>query len=579
MSTPLTVQFGNWVPDSANVPQPVTGRGISLPLADCNNVYFANSNYVSLPLPVAIGLALPGQCLGAFTAIDQAGKPQVYAGTQTHLYHWNGASWDQIDGGLQFFASSWSFAQFGNNVIAAFAPPQVQTLSSFWFGTVGTRFLTIPIGGSAFTYPTGAPSGSCVGVINQFAVAGNIWIPGPNTGSFVSLGTGNGITKTFSTTLANVPLAPFYVYAGAFPALGAITTAVDNGLGAFSTTGMSGTVNYSTGLISLTFTTAPVTGTAIQAYYLQAFPYRVQWSQIANQTSWPIPLTNAALAAQSGYEDLDPEFGGVMAIAGFPQFGIVLQRFGVSRMSYVGGSVVFSFAPFERKRGAISPHAAAAVGSSVYFVSDDGFYVTDGNSVIPIGTSEDDSVGVDGWFQDNVNEAAVSAISAGYDAATRSIYFAIPTGSNTAPDTLVLYNPLMRKWTKAAIATDLVWNDNSGSAHQLGVITQAHKYALLTGAPGLGYVETVDMFYPDGNVRTTTGVKPLIQSTDAPRARMGSRRDVNDAVAYTGDVARDSFSRICPLFSQGYLNRVRVSSSAAKSISGAMLYQEMGGPV
>lgn len=577
MPTPLTVEFGSWVPDLANQPQPVVQKGLELPIADCNNVYFANSNYASLPSPVALGVGLPTQCLGAFTAIDQAGLPQIYAGTQTHLYHWNGASWDQIDGGLQFFAASWSFAQFGNNVIAAFAPPQVSTLSSFWFGTVGTRFLTIPIGGAAFNYPTGAPSGSCVGVINQFAVAGNIWIPG--TASFISLGTGNGVTQTFSATLANVPVAPFYVYAGSFPALGALVTAVDNGSGSLSTTGMSGTINYSTGLISLTFTTAPVTGTAIQAYYLQSFPYRVQWSAIANQSNWPIPLTNTALAFQSGYEDLTPEFGGVMAIAGFPQFGIVFQRFGVTRMSYVGGQVVFSFAPFERKRGPVSAHAVAAVGSSAYFISDDGFYQCDGNSVIPIGTSPDGSIGVDGWFQSNVNGAALSAISAGYDAATRSIYFAIPTGTNTVPDTLVLYNPLMQKWTKAAIPAEFVWSDNSGSAHKLGLINQAHTYAGLTGAPALGYVETVDMFWVDGMVRTTTGVKPLIQSTDIPRVRMGSRRDMNDSIAYTSDSARNSFSRICSLFSEGQFQRVRLSSASATAITGAILYQEAGGSV
>lgn len=580
MPQPLLVQFGNWVPDAANQPTPVTGPGVSLPLADCLNVYFANSNYQSFPTAAAIGAALPSQCLGAFTALDQEGSPQIYAGTQTHLYHWNGASWDVVDGGLVFFASSWSFAQFGSNVIASFAPPQVSALASFWYGTVGTRFLSIPIGGTAFTYPSGAPSGSCVGVVNQFAVIGNVWVPGPTSGGFVQMGTGNGTTKVFSTTLANVPLAPFYVYAGSFPTGGGELSAVDNGLGVLSTTGLTGTVNYSTGVLTLTFTAAPPAAAKIQAYYLNAFPYRVQWSQIANQLSWPTPLTNTALAAQSGYEDLDSSFGAVLAIAGFPQFGIVFQRFGITRMSYVGSQVVFSFAPFEKKRGAISGHAVVAVGQLVYFLADDGFWMTDGSQTSSIGTSPDnDQQGIDNWFAENVNQNALQVISAGYDATIRSVLFAVPTGSHTIPDTLLIYNPGMQKWTKAALSAEFVWSDNTGAKHQLGIVNQAHKYATLSGAPAAGYVESADMIFPDGMTRYATGVRPIVQCTDVPVARMGVRASEMDAVAYTADAAPDKFSRICPVFAQGNLQRVRVTSSNAQAMTGAVVYFETGGGV
>jgi hypothetical protein len=578
----LSVMFGPWVPDVANIPVPVSATVMEVPVADCLNVYFANGNYRSLPTAVEQGTPLPAQCLGCFTAIDQEGSPQVYAGTRTHLYHWNGSGWTDVSGGQTFFAAAWSFAQFGPFIIAAFTPPQVSVLYSFWFGTVGTRFQSMAIGGSAFAPPTGSPSGSVVGVINQFAVLGDIWSPpsgSVSTESFVEIGVGNNVQTTFTTTLTNVPLAPFYVYAGSFASGPYPTIAcVDNGEGVFSTPGMTGTVNYVTGVVTLTFTLPPTPTDYIQVFALNSFPYRVQWSAIGDQTQWPTPLTNAALAVQAGYEDLTADFGQVQYIAGFPQFGIVFQRFGITRMTYVGGSVVFTFAPYEKKHGALNRNCVIAVDQTVYFVSDEGFYSTDGNSVTPIGTSADQTVGIDQWFKTNVNQAALGAISAGYDANTRSVMFAVPTGANTLPDTLLLYNPVMQRWTKAAIAVELLWADNTGAKHQIGIIDQAHTYATLTGSTQAGYVESCDLTWPDGMTRYAVDVRPIIACTDTPTAQIGTRNAMDLPVKYSRDQARNKLTKLCSIRAHGQFTRVRISSSAAAALTGAGIYSQTGGP-
>lgn len=579
MSDTVSLMFGPWVPDFANVPVPVSSAVMEVPAADCSNVYFANGRYQSLPGSVAQGTALPGQCLGAITVIDQEGSPQIYAGTATKLYWWNGAGWTDVSNGFTFLAASWSFAQFGSDVLACFAPPQDSQIYDIWYGTVSTRYLTMPIGGTGFSIPNGVIAGSVVGVVNQFAVIGDVWVDV----DYMPLGNGNGVQTVFTTTLTQTPIAPCYVYAGQISAgigeSGPLVACLDNGAGAFAVTGMTGTINYNTGLITLTFTTPPPTGSVVQATYLQSFPYRVQWSAIANDSSFPTPLTQAALAAQSSYEDLSADFGRVQAIIGFPQYGVVLQRSGITRMTYVGGDVVFSFAPYEKKHGAVSRLAIVVVGNVIYYVSDEGFYATDGNSAFSIGTTENGSVGVDQWFKDNVNPAAIQNISAGYDFNTRCVVFAIPTGSNMLPDTLVFYSPASTQWTKAAVPVELVFADyNSAGQHRLGMFNQAHTFATLSGPTMAGYVESADVFWPDGNTRYTFGIKPVIACTDTPTARAGVRSTMDEAIRYTPDVARDKFTKVCNVTAHGMNTRVRVSSTAFSTLTGAQLITDDGGP-
>lgn len=79
-----------------------------------------------------------------------------------------------------------------------------------------------------------------------------------------SYGTADGTVGPFTHTAAVTPV----VYGGVTVTCGTIT-ATDNGSGTLSGTGVaSGTINYSTGAISITFSSAPTSGTAITVSYL-----------------------------------------------------------------------------------------------------------------------------------------------------------------------------------------------------------------------------------------------------------------------------------------------------------------------
>ena len=476
------LSFGPWLPDGANLAFGFPGQfnATPVPLADCLNVYFAQGAYRSLPGFSGVGSALASAALGAYTALDTSGNPQVYAGAGSDLYHFTGSAWVSVSKGAGAYsgAAHWSFIDFGGCILATDGIHALQDMT---------------VGGGAFADVTAAPIGNVLGVIGQFVLVGDI----------VS------------------------------------------------------------GLVSDT-----------------NVPYRVYWPALGDPTTWPTPLTDAAIAAQSGFEDLDQDFGRVMFIGGGPQMGIILQRHGITRATYQGGDTVFAFLPYERKRGLIARGAAVQVGPVTHFIADDGFQMTDGSQVVPTGTAQ--NAALDKWFWSNVNQSSLASIRAGWDADKRCVAYAIPTGSRTVPDTLLMLSPESGQWTKSAIPSEMLFTDNDGSRHRLGLFSAAHQLGYLTGTPASGYCETYDISFVDARARSVSEAQPNIVCTDAPTMRITAKSSADDpAPNVTGDIGRDTFTKRCTFDPppEGLFVRARVTSAAAQAIQGATLYTEQGGAV
>lgn len=659
MADPLTLTYGPWAPDLANVAVqiPATNGPVPVPCADVLNVYYSNGAYRSLPAPATVSFGgLPAQCAGAFTPIDAAGFPFPHAMTIAGalcsfipVVGWGPGL--NLTGGVAI--AGCTFAAFNNLIVLQANAAQVALLTAaplFGFqiqsgsianinGPMGQVLATVgqfvmvgdicdtPHAFTTYAAPqfTGQIAGVTLTVTNYSAtstqsiqlgeqvtgtgVAAGTYITafgtgtggngtytvnisqsvGPvtmncNTGIF--LGLGNGVQTAFALNGQTTNMPP--VYPGSVKITAGSVIGYDNPASAvpgtntpITGTGIAGSsfVNYDEPVFSITYTVAPAANVPVLLSYGAAYRCRVQWSAIGNAKSWPTPLTNAAIAAQSSYEDLESEYGPVMFIAGYPLYGVIFQRNAITRASYVGGNVVFSFQVYARGQGLIVRTAAVQVGNIIYFLSDAGFLMTDGANVTPIGTASDNSAGVDKWFFSNVNLAALNAIKSGYDARLRCVFFAIPTGSNTLPDTLLIFNVLANRWTRASTATEIIWTDSDGTTDRLGIINQTHVYSLLTGAPAAGYLESCDIGFADGNIRTTTAARPNINCTDAPLTMIGRRNNLQAAVAYSANTAVDAFSNLAPFLSEGLYTRARVTSSAAQAINGVTLYQETGGPM
>ena len=80
-------------------------------------------------------------------------------------------------------------------------------------------------------------------------------------------------------------------------------------------------------------------------------PYTVRWCAIGDATDWPTPATDDARSKQAGEQTFPVEYGIVTGIAGNDFYGYVFQEKAITKMTYVGGDVVFAFDTFEESRG------------------------------------------------------------------------------------------------------------------------------------------------------------------------------------------------------------------------------------
>ena len=119
-------------------------------------------------------------------------------------------------------------------------------------------------------------------------------------------------------------------------------------------------------------------------------PNLVKWSDLNNEENWtPGPQSQA-----------DSQFiadgGAIQNITG-GEVGIIFLENAVYRMSYVGSPLFFQFDKISTT-GCFEGKSCIEDNGTSYYLSNDGFYMTDGNAVQAIGTNK-----VDEWFLANAN--------------------------------------------------------------------------------------------------------------------------------------------------------------------------------
>jgi len=192
----------------------------------------------------------------------------------------------------------------------------------------------------------------------------------------------------------------------------------------------------------------------------------VSWSGLAAPATWDSDNTQQARADQSGSQALYSQYGAIQYIAQGEEIGLVFQETGISRVQYVGGDVVFSFYTFERNRGLVTPRAAAQLGNTVFYLSADGFYATDGSSVQPIGYSK-----VNGWFLADCSD--ITKVRAAVDTVNQLVVWSYPTAATASGWRQLAYNYAEGKWTHADYAAPLLYQGMNGKAYEPQTFTSA----------------------------------------------------------------------------------------------------------
>lgn len=295
-------------------------------------------------------------------------------------------------------------------------------------------------------------------------------------------------------------------------------------------------------------------------------PSTVYWSDINDETDWT-PSTTSQSDSQ-----FIPDGGDIRGITG-GEFGIVLLEKAIVRMSYVGSPLFFQFDTIAKNIGCYESNSVAQHGNLTFFLSDDGFYMTDGQSVIPIGAEK-----IDRHFFTYVDQNKLSKMSTAVDTVRKIVmwqYIDI-----FAKKKLIIYNWQSKKWSEGETTTDYLAS-SAGAGRTLESLdtvgtmdsiqtsfddrlwaggkfvmsgSSGAKIVTFTGQPKIGYITTSDL--GNGNQSIVMLAKPKID-TGSATVSVASRSLLNQVPSFGTAVSPDSENRVS-LRSSGKWHRIRV---------------------
>jgi hypothetical protein len=229
-------------------------------------------------------------------------------------------------------------------------------------------------------------------------------------------------------------------------------------------------------------------------------PNKVQWSGINDATVWTTTATS-----QSDYQIL-PDGGDITGIVG-GEFGIVFLEKSIIRMSYIGSPLIFQFDTISRNVGCIEGNSIIQYGGTAYFLSDDGFYSTNGQTITSIGAEK-----VNRYFFNNANIGDIDSISASVNPERNLIIWNY--GNASGGRSLIIYNFETQKWSEANTDVDYLCTFAT-SGTTLDAIDSAYNVTAGSFVVGKSYtirtIGTTD-YTLIGAVANTIGV--LFTATD-----------------------------------------------------------------
>lgn len=296
------------------------------------------------------------------------------------------------------------------------------------------------------------------------------------------------------------------------------------------------------------------------------YPTRVQWSDINDETDW-VP----AATSQSDYQDM-ADGGNITGLTG-GEFGLVLMERSVARMSYSGSPFFFQFDIISRNLGCMEPGSVAQYGNTTYFLSDNGFYACDGQSLTPIGAEK-----VDRFFQADVNNSYLSEMSTAVDPIRKLVVWEYR--NNDEKNALLIYNWQTQRWSYGITTADFLSSaatpsltlealDAFGTVDSITTSFDSRlwvgdknilagiegaRVVTFTGANADAYIVTGDLEFSQNSVLTV--IKPIVDNGGC-NAQVASRRALDDTITF-GPVSTQNADGRCPVRSAGRYHRIKL---------------------
>lgn len=317
----------------------------------------------------------------------------------------------------------------------------------------------------------------------------------------------------------------------------------------------------------------------------------VQWSGRADHTFWTAGKLDSGL--QEFYEG-----GPVRGITPMSKQGggQIFQEGAIRVFFTVESSAVFGFRLVERRRGLAAKDSLVTLGGFAFYLSDDGFYVTDGSGESkPIGDKK-----VNAFFKSTVNGDRIGYTIGAAEPGGRRIYWLYPSTGNTGEelDYCLCYDLMRDEWTYADDFNDswigaaqaagytleevddllpdlgatsiddlpVSLDDESlsgGAAFLASFAGDDFKMRTLTGTARAATIETADFQPFEGRRAFVQGCQIATDAENAT-ATFGRKERPQGAVTF-GSAISQTAQGYCPARSSGRFHRVRVSIPAGET--------------
>jgi len=303
----------------------------------------------------------------------------------------------------------------------------------------------------------------------------------------------------------------------------------------------------------------------------------VRWSQINDANAWTIGTNQADVQAIA-------DAGAITGLVG-GETGVVLLEKAIVRMQYVGSPLIFSFEKVETGHGCNYPNSVASLGpNQVFYLSDRGFQMFDGQRSVPIGSEK-----VDRFFFADMKDTLRDRLSVAIDPENSIVCWSYASiASFGTPDRMMVYNYALGKWSLISLAHDALGTiylpgqtleslDNiSASIDALGTslddrvftggnfqlaASKDNKIHTVSGEALDAILETTEFEPAKMRQSMITSVTPYVTAQDGNptvTTQIGSRVNQQASVSYS-TAASINAANFAPTRATGRYHRVRIN--------------------
>lgn len=174
-------------------------------------------------------------------------------------------------------------------------------------------------------------------------------------------------------------------------------------------------------------------------------PVKVRWCGLNDVEQWD----GSVVGSQAGEQILNYGLGEIKNIVGSSQSVIILLEYGIVRMTYVGGDLIWTFEQIETEIGCLAPDSVINVGSATYFLSYEGYIKLEHYG----GFSRVGQNKVDQYIHLNLDTSLLHEVTTIYNRNEDLIWIIIPT---TGGKDILFYNIALDKWGRSSTSCNSI---------------------------------------------------------------------------------------------------------------------------